>query len=212
MGNSLRTTTGELVAALMQQRMVRVSTSIPGYVSAFDPATQLAQLQVGIRASDGNKLPVIIECPVQFAGGGGFAVEHQVDPGDEGIIIFSQRCIDAWLETGGDAEQPIHRLHDFSDAYFVPGIRSKPNVITGHANDGIRLRNEAGDKYLWLKGSGDIEISAGAVSITGDLSATGTIEAPTIDATASLKAAGAEVVAHTHGGVQSGTSNTGPLT
>jgi hypothetical protein len=207
----MRTTTSELIELIIQSNQQDVGTSIPGHVTAFDPETQLAQLQIGIRTSGGVQLPIIIECPVQFSGGGGFVVEHQLDPNDEGIIVFSQRCIDSWIETGGVAEQPTPRMHSFNDAYFIPGIRSKPNVVTGFSNDGIKMRNEAGDKYLWLKASGDIEITAGSVSITGDLSATGTIEAPTIDASASLKAAGAEVVGHTHGGVQSGTSNTGPL-
>ena len=197
-------TTAELVLAIIQDRLTRVGTSIPGHVTAFDPATQLAQLQIGIRSSQGAQLPIIIECPVQFPGGA-FVVEHQIDPGDEGIIVFSQRCIDAWVETGGDAEQPVPRMHDFADAYFIPGIRSKPNVITGFSNDGIKLRNEAGDKYIWLKSGGDIEITAGTVAITGDLTAT------TIAAETSLTAAGAEVVGHTHGGVEPGGGNTGPL-
>ena len=203
---SMRTTTSELVEAIIRHNQIRVGTSIPGHVTAFDPDTQLAQLQIGIRSSDGVQLPIIIECPVQFSGGAQFMIEHQIDPGDEGIIIFSQRCIDAWLETGGVAQQPIPRMHDMSDAYFIPGIRSKPNVITGFANDGIKLRNEAGDKYLWLKGDGDIEISAGTVAITGELTA------DTIAAQTSLTAAGAEVVGHTHGGVETGPGNTGPLT
>jgi hypothetical protein len=196
---------------MMKVRLQTMGTSVPGQVAAFDPATQLAQLKIAIRNLAGDELAPLIECPVQFAGGGGFAVEHQIDPGDEGIIIFSQRCIDGWLETGGIAQQPMARLHSFSDAYFIPGIRSKPNVLSGFANDGIKLRNSAGDKYIWLKGDGDIEIEAGTVNITGDVTATGTIEAPTVSGTASLQAAGAEVVGHTHGGVETGGGNTGPL-
>jgi len=197
---------------MIKLRLQVLGTSVPGQVAAFDPSTQLAQLKIAIRNLAGVELAPLIECPVQFAGGGGFVVEHQIDPGDEGIIIFSQRCIDGWLETGGIAQQPMARLHSFSDAYFVPGIRSKPNVIAGHSNDGIKLRNSDGSKYIWLKGSGDIEIEAGTVNITGDVTATGTIEAPTVSGTASLLAAGAEVVGHIHGGVETGSGSTGPLT
>ena len=198
-------TTADLVLAILKDNQTRLGTSIPGHVTAFDPATQLAQLQIGVRSSDGVQLPIIIECPVQFAGGSAFVVEHQIDPGDEGIVVFSQRCIDGWLETGGVAEQLIPRMHDFTDAYFIPGIRSKPNAVPIFQNNGIILRDVEGTKYIWLKGNGDIDIAAGTVTIVGDLTAT------TIAAETSLTAAGAEVVGHVHGGVESGPDSTGPL-
>ena len=97
-------------------------------------------------------------------------IEHQIDPGDEGIIIFSQRCIDAWSGNCGVAQQPIPRMHDMSDAYFIPGIRSKPNVFAME-NNGIALRDKAGGKYIWMKNDGTVEINASAVTITGTLTA-----------------------------------------
>lgn len=198
-----------------REQQKSLGTSVPGHVLAFDPDTQLAQLQIGIKrvSKDGTTVTPapLIECPIQFAGGGGFHVEHQIDPGDEGIIIFSQRCIDAWIDTGGVAENPILRFHSYSDAYFVPGIRSGPNAITAFANDGIKLRNAAGDKFIWLKGSGDVEVTAGVLAVTGDITATGSIEAPTVTGTTSLKAATAEVVGHVHAGVTSGGDSTSPL-
>lgn len=206
MTRSIGMTTSDLVRLILKDKLTTVGTSIPGHVTAFDPATQLAQLQIGIRSSDGVQLPIIIECPVHFSGGSQFMIEHQIDPGDEGIIIFSQRCIDAWLETGGVAQQPIPRMHDMSDAYFVPGIRSKPNAFPQMANNGIALRDKAGGKFIWMKNDGTIEINADAVTITG------TLTADTVEAQTSLTAAGAEVVGHIHGGVETGSGSTGPLT
>jgi hypothetical protein len=212
---SMQTSMAELLQEANRQQMMSVGTSTPGYVETFDPVTQLARLQIGIVRvrTDGttyNPAP-IIECPVQFSGGGGFAVEHQIDSGDEGIIIFSQRCIDAWVETGGIAENPILRFHDFADAYFIPGIRAKPNAIQAFSNDGIRLRNAAGDSFIHLKGDGTAEIKVTTLDVTGDITATGTINAPTIEADTSLTAAGAEVVSHTHGGIEPGGGTTAPL-
>ena len=202
MSNSIRTTANELIEAVVRQQLQQLGTSVPGHIEAFDPATQLAQLRIGVRTMAGEQLPTIIECPVMFSGGSSYVIEHQLDPGDEGIIIFSQRCLDGWLETGGAAEQPVARLHDFTDAYFIPGIRPKPKAFPSMANEGIALRSTDGSQYLWLKGNGSIEIS-------GDVTVTGTISAPTIEASDSLKVASAEVKAHTH--TVSG-GNTGPLT
>lgn len=142
------------------EMMKDVATSIPGHVLAFDPATQLAQIQIGIVRTKLDKTTFtpspLIEVPVYFAGGD-FAVEHQLDVGNEGFILFSQRCIDGWMTTGGVSTNPIMRFHDMSDAVFFPGIRSQPNVMSDFKNDGIRLRNKTGAHYVWLKNDGTIE-------------------------------------------------------
>lgn len=164
-----KATQTELFKLAFHEQMKDVGTSIPGHVVAFDPKTQLAQLQIGIKRTDkaGNVYDpaVLIECMIQFTGGSSFHIEHQIDPGDEGIIIFSQRCIDGWVNTGGVASNPILRFHDVNDAYFIPGIRSQPNVITGFDNNGIKLRNKTGDKFVWLKNDGSLKIKATDVDI-----------------------------------------------
>lgn len=153
----------ELLKRSFSEMMKDVATSIPGHILAFDPVAQTAQVQIGIVRKDIKGVsfdpPPLIEVPVYFAGGS-FLVEHQIDPGDEGFIMFSQRCIDAWVNTGGIAENPILRFHDYSDAVFFPGLRSQPNKIESFANDGIRLRNADASQYVWLKKDGTVEIKS----------------------------------------------------
>lgn len=206
--------------------MKYVCTSIPGHVDSFDPETQLATLIIGISGNDKNTgrfdhAPVI-QCPVQFSGGSGWSFEHELNTGDEGIIVFSQRCIDGWVQTGGIADNPIMRFHDMQDAYFIPGIRSKPNVITGFQNNGIRLRNSDASVYHWLKNDGTIEskngtgtvtISNGSINIqsTGNVTINGviidpssnvttstTVNAMQMNASSSLTVASKEMNGHIH--------------
>ncbi len=150
----------ELIKRSFSEMMKDVATSIPGHILSFDSVAQTAQVQIGIVRKDVKGVtfdpPPLIEVPVYFAGGS-FLVEHQIDPGDEGFIMFSQRCIDAWFNTGGIAENPILRFQDYSDAVFFPGLRSQPNKIESFANDGIRLRNADSTHYVWLKKDGTIE-------------------------------------------------------
>lgn len=215
-----KTTQTDLFKHAFREQMKDVGTSIPGHVVSFNSDTQLAQLQIGIkRTSTGDVVynpAIIIECMIQFAGGDKFHVEHQVDPGDEGIIIFSQRCIDGWVNTGGVADNPITRFHDMNDAYFVPGIRSQPKVITGFDNNGIKLRNKAGDNFIWLKNDGTAAITIDTLNIngnivhagnntqTGNLHVTGTITstvsatAPKLVAINSLTVDTVEMHEHTH--------------
>lgn len=172
-----KATLTELFKRSFHELMKDVATSIPGHVVAFDPATQHAQIQIGVVGTTVQGVmfdrSVLIEVPVVFIGGSEYFQEHQIDPNDEGVIYFSQRCIDGWKTTGGIAQNPILRFHDYSDAIFIPGARSQPNVITNFQNNGIRWRSKDGSRYVWLKNDGTIETTNGTTTHT--LSPDGTI-------------------------------------
>ncbi|QGH75033.1 putative baseplate protein [Vibrio phage Rostov M3] len=229
--NSKRT---ELMKRSFIELMKDVGTSIPGHFLAFDPDTQLAQIQIGIQRVDVNgkvfEPAPLIECPVAFLGGSEYFIEHQIDPGDECLIVFSQRCIDGWINTGGIADNHIMRFHDFNDAAILPGLRSQPNKISSFENNGVRLRNKSGDKYIWLKNDGTAEITVDTLRLngdfvhtgdtnhtgntiqSGDLTVSGTIIAGIISAMTSLLIAGKEMLGHIHSGVTRGNQNTdGPV-
>lgn len=161
---TISSTFTELFKRTFSDMMKDVATSIPGHVLAFDTTTQRAQIQIGIVRIDVNGKtfipPPLIEVPVYFAGGSNYLMEHQIDPLDEGFIMFSQRCIDAWNTTGGVAQNPILRFHDYSDAVFFPGLRSEPNAIESFENNGIRLRDKNADNYIWLKNDGSVTIKS----------------------------------------------------
>lgn len=171
-----------------RELMKDTHTSIPGHVLTFDPVTQTAQIQIGIERTDINGAvftpPPLVTVPVMFHGGD-FSVEFAVTPGCEGWIFFSQRCIDGWFNTGGVAANPIARFHDASDACFVPGTRSLPNVLPDFQNNGIRIRNRSGSQYVWLKSDNTIQANNGAGSIV--IGANGTV---TINGVVTIDTAG----------------------
>lgn len=181
--------------------MSGINTSLPGRVMTFDASTQLAEVQAGIMmvTDDGDlAMPPIISVPVVFSGGNEYLIEHQIDPGDEGIIIFSQRCIDAWVDQGGDATQSVVRHFDLTDAMFIPGLRSQAKKIADFKNDGVRIRNKDGSQHVWLKGDGTIDINASTLAVTGSVTVTGSLTADTVDATTGLTSAGKNITTHTH--------------
>lgn len=199
-------------------------TALPGHVLSFDPSTQLAQVQIGILSRDGDGTTYepapIAEVPVQTYGHS-FVVEVAIGPGCEGLILFSKKCLDGWITTGGVAQNPVEsRAFSVTDAFFIPGLRSMPGAVSAHRNDGIRLRNAAGSQYVWLKESGDIEATNGAgtikIAASGDITITGgmvNINGATVDTGGRITAAettsgGIAFTTHTHGGVQGGPSRT----
>lgn len=218
------TSPSEMVRGAFVEFMKDVGTSIPAYVIAFNPENQTAQIQIAVVRIDINgkeyNLPPVIECPVYFAGGSGFFIEHEIQPNDECLAVFSQRCIDGWFTTGGIGQQPIVRFHDINDCCVFMGVRSEPNAIQGHENNGIRLRNKSGSDFVWMKNDGSIEIKStanvningviitpqGAVTIpqTLDVSQAVTMGA-SLDVTGAITGASVTAPAGTFGGIDSAT-------
>lgn len=209
-----RTKQTKLIKDAFRELMKGANTAIPGHVLTFDPASQLAQVQIGILRQDltGAEFAVqpIIEVPVQFPGDD-WAIEFQIDPGCEGMIHFSQRCIDGWLQSGGIATNPVARFHNMQDAFFAPGYRSLPNVLPGFQNNGVRLRNRAGSQFVWLKNDGSIFIENGTGHIRLGSDGVVTINGATIPLSGDvITAAGISLNTHIHEG--SPTAPTGPIT
>jgi len=188
-------TFSSLVKLGIRSALKEVHTALPGVVVDFDPATQRASVQPTIQRNfvdpEGNitptDLPKLINVPVVFPQAGGFALTFPVQPGDEVLLVFAERSIDRWAEEGGVQNQAAKRFHSLSDAFAILGVNSKPNVVTGYATDGVEIRNEAGDGYLAIRESGEIEISApgsvlveGATTVTVKGATTVTVEAPSI--------------------------------
>ena len=158
-----------LFRTAFREMMKGVCTSVPGHVLTFDPGQQRAQVRIGVQTVTAGgaviQPPPIIDVPVLFAGGTQFATIHQIDPGDEGLILFSQRCVDAWKQTGGVAQNPLARFHDTHDAFFIPGFRPLPTRISGFSNDGIRMQSRDGGRHVWIKSSGEIVADNGAAHV-----------------------------------------------
>lgn len=154
-----------------------VRTSVPGHVLSFDGPSQLAEVQIGLmlepRVGEPEPRRQIVRVPVQFWGGSGGTLECRIGAGVEGAIFFSQECIDSWVDQGGVAAKSEPRRFSINDAYFMPGVRSVPGAIKDFANDGIRLRNNSGSMYAWLKDDTSISLSNGAGFIT--IGADGTV-------------------------------------
>lgn len=215
-------TSHNLYRVAFREMAKELYTSIPGYLLAFDPKTQRAQVQIGIERVDINgsvfKPPMITDVPVSIYGSDTAFCEVELLPGCEGTIHFSQRCIDGWKQTGKVGVNPIARFHHQKDATFVPGIRSLAGAIKGYANNGIRLRNKSGDTYVWQKRDGTIDCRNpkgfftlqpdGTVNVNGvTISPKGLITVPSSGGI--IGANNIKYEDHKHGGVQSGNADTG---
>ena len=193
----------------IQQNQLNLHTALPAKVVSFDPAKQTVSLAIQIKMQlvdgSGADIPPLLDVPVSFPRGGGFAVTFPLKAGDEGIAIFSERCIDGWWQNGSASTPLDFRLHDLSDAMFIPGICSVPKAIDGFFTDGLSMQTLDGGTYIRIvngaiKIKGNIEHD-GDTEQKGALHSTGAISSDT-----DVKAAGVSGKSHTHQGDSGGTT------
>lgn len=167
----------------------QIWTAIPGIIQSFDAAKLTCSVQPAISGKvtnpDGSiieqKMPMLLDCPVVFPGGGGCTLTFPIAAGDECLVVFSSRCIDSWWAYGGVQGQAEHRMHDLSDGFAHVGVRSQPRKFT--AAGATQLRTDDGGTYVQVA-PGTVTIKAENVVIQGNLSWTGTAKgSPGIDLT-----------------------------
>ena len=128
----------EALRAALDGRQAEMWTALPGIVQSFDPAAMTVSVQPAVagRISDeagkaaSVDLPILPDVPVVFPGGGGFALTFPVAAGDECLVVFASRCIDAWWQSGGVGEPMEPRMHDLSDGFALVGVRSQPHRLS----------------------------------------------------------------------------------
>ncbi|MBJ3816656.1 translation initiation factor IF-2 [Shimwellia pseudoproteus] len=215
MAVSDKTRSGSLAEVLTSEKRAnyeQLRVAMPGIIQSFDPDTVTAVVQPAIRAvsrdNDGNTsthdYPLLVDVPVVFPRGGGCTLTFPVKAGDECLVIFADRCIDFWWQNGGVQEPVDGRMHDLSDAFCIPGPQSQAQKISGISTTAAQLRTDSGAAFIELAPGGAVTITSPQVTINGQLQVNGVITS-----TGDQTAGGISQINHTHGGVQSGDSNTG---
>jgi phage baseplate assembly protein gpV len=143
--------------------------SLPAVVSSFDEARQAVTLTITIDgvAEDGSQLPIppLVDVPVSFPRGGGFAFTFPLATGDAGIVVFSDRALDTWLTSGKQAIPSELRFHDLSDAQFIPGITPFTQAIPGFRTDAIVMRQLTGSGYVSIDSGGNVDVDGTQLTV-----------------------------------------------
>lgn len=198
----MNATQTELLEQAKNNAMMDVRVSMPASIVSFDAATKTATIAIMMQMVNADDTPedypLLVDCPCVFTRGGGFHVVHPYAEGDSGLVLFSDRCLDGWFESGRAAPPMDYRIHSMSDAYFIGGADHLGNV-SPVVSDAMFIGKD--------DNSAGIQIgSDGTVTIKG----TQFIIEPVTNA-AQVNVNGKPVDGHAHGGVASGSSNTAPF-
>ncbi len=182
-------------------RQTTIWTALPGIIQSFDPASMTCVVQPAIKAvvfqngeAQDVALPLLLDCPVQFPSGGGFSLTFPVSEGDECLVVFASRCIDAWFASGGVQAQAEMRMHDLSDGFALIGFRSLPRLLSNINASGVDLRSDDGStkisvvsgQIVKIVAPGGCDINGLTIDSNGNLTTSG-----------NLKSTGGDVLAGT---------------
>jgi len=146
-----------------------------GIVTAFSNRTipqvsvQPAFQRVYYDSDTPKDIDPIENVPVVYPGGGDFLLEYDIVIGSSVLLIFADRSIAAWFQTGNKGDPSLSHTNDLSDAIAVPGVIPTPGVLpSGVVTGGMALRNKAGTTRIGLSTDGSIalENSAGNLEIS----------------------------------------------
>lgn len=214
----------------IESRLKDLHTALPGIVESFDAATQLATVQPAIRrifiTREGDReilvpsdLPLLINVPVIFPRGGGFSLTFPVAKGDECLLVFCERAIDSWHQTGKVRKPDARRFHSLSDATAFVGLSSIPNKVPNYDPTNVQLKRDDSSVIFTLLTDGTAELKANVKvtvdapdsEFTGNVKINGNLEVLGDTTLASTVTSNGKDISdtHTHGG--SPTAPTGPV-
>lgn len=227
-------------AFVIQQHMRRMNTSTLVKVVNVTNAGELSpvgfvdiQPMVDLVDGDNNRIPhgVIYKCPYFRLQGGANAIILDPQAGDIGIALFADRDISSVIANKGQAAPGSARRFDMADGLYIGGcLNGTPTQYVRFSSAGIELNSPTQIKLV----SPDVRIEATTVEIVasssvtvttptwtlngnqvnnGNVTSTGTVMAPTLNATTQLLAQTKDVGPnhqHDHG-TMTATGHTGTV-
>lgn len=204
--------------------LMSVDDMLPARVVAYNDQTNRADVQplVMMGTTDGAKISrqPVRGIPTLRLGGGGFFMRFPLRAGDFGWIKANDRDISLILQSQGGQDWPnTERLHSFSDAVFIPDTVRDWSIDSGDSAAMVIQSMDGGTKISIADGrvtiaadtiafeadnidfgSTGMNIVAGSIAVTGDMSVDGALLNNGVNV-------GSD---HAHSGVESGGDNSGP--
>lgn len=189
----------EILRSAMESSQATSWSCMPAIVESVDFAKNTISAQVAIRpkVTDENgdvidvNIPVLVDVPICFTRGGGYSVTVPISVGDNVLINFADRCIDAWWQNGGIQNQEVMRVHDLSDGFAVLCPSSQDKLLSGVSASSLQVRSDDGGTVIDVK-TGAVTITATTVKVVGNLEVTGTTKITgAVTASSTVAASGA---------------------
>lgn len=177
----------DVIQQALNNALKDLHTSFPGRIVSFDATNQTATVQPMIKRvfkddfgeDAALTLPLLIKAPVWLPRAGGFVITFPIEPGDDCLVIISERSLDNWWTFGAELPPKDIRFHHLSDAIVLCGMSPQTKSVTAYNTQDLVLRKESNDPLVALRNNGDIECQAAGSTITIKPSGDITLSSPT---------------------------------
>lgn len=125
--------------------MSRLNCHNIGRIIEFDPTNQLCTVELMQikRFNDQYITPApLTNVPLIICGAGGGHITMPNPVGTICILLFMDRNIDAFLETGESYVPPTTRMHDFTDCIALTTFKTLANPLTEYDEKAVTIMNE----------------------------------------------------------------------
>lgn len=113
----------------------------------------------------------LIYAKTYFLGYGDIGITHPIVAGVEGILLFSDRELETWYTTGESGNLAYDRTHDLSDAIFICGLCSQPNLsLIQYLEDCLNIYYKNSNLQIF---ENNIDINTANTNIVSNITQTG---------------------------------------
>lgn len=144
MGSPRNQSLSEVIGEILDTHSSELSVCIPGVVTDWNKNFGIVKVRPTILKSDGSRRAETSWIPVIFPG-----VYWDVQNGEHGLLVVGDEDWRTWWRTGEEALPESQSGHDLQNAYFVPGLQTKPDSRTIPSNVRILEKPVAGG-YVYL--------------------------------------------------------------
>lgn len=156
--------------AIVRTVLLAISGIRIGVVKAYDPVKRTADVQPVRRRVVWRKpveQPVVAQAPVGWWRFGGMVLAGELEPGDEVLLLTSEREVWPWYLQGGLVDPASERMHDRTDTIVMPWISNLKRAITARATRSFFMGREDGTAGITIPMDvpARIEVDAGPLGI-----------------------------------------------
>lgn len=224
MADKTKTPLEQVIQTAIDTALKEVHTCLPAVVTRVDHSNQLIDAQITIKRKMSGKLvnlPLLVNVPLRYWKSKTFSITFPIEIGDHVKIVFAERSIDTWLTEGGIQNPFDFRKFSLSDAFAEPAMYHQKDVIPNFDSNNLEIKTNSGNTKIIVKASENVEIittgeikadcdtlvanafisaiiTTPIMTVDGNLTVTGTINAPIINAATSLLINSKEMDDHKH--------------
>lgn len=125
-----------------------------GRIQTFYPETQTADIeimQVETQYNEFYNLPILVNVPVIVYGGINQGITLGDLTGVHCLLIFMDKNISSYLETGEIYTPETERMHDYTDCIALTTFKNNTNPISNYDNEAVSVYNSNDTSSSYVK-------------------------------------------------------------